>query len=424
MDKKIAVVGLGYVGLPVAVSFSKKYKVTGFDINKKRIEELKLGYDRTNEVCEELLNESSIVYTSDKDDLKEADFIIVAVPTPINKHKQPDLSPLISASNLVGSILKENTIIVYESTVFPGATEEICIPALEQNSKLKAGENFHVGYSPERVNPGDKEHTFETITKVVSAQSSETLDIIADVYGSVITAGIHKATNIKVAEAAKVIENTQRDVNIALMNELALIFERAGIDTKDVLEAASTKWNFLKFSPGLVGGHCIGVDPYYLTHKAQELGLHPEIILAGRRINDNMSKHIASSVIKSMLEKGFSIADESVNILGLSFKENTPDLRNTKVVEIISELESYGLIVNVHDPQVDANEAKEFYDINLKKKYELKKQKAIILAVAHKEYIENKTDYLELVSEDGIIFDLKGIINNSDLKKNQSVWRL
>ncbi|RIN48030.1 nucleotide sugar dehydrogenase, partial [Staphylococcus simulans] len=307
MERNIAVVGLGYVGLPVAVAFGKKNSVIGFDINPTRIKELKENHDRTNEVTTEDLKVSDVEFTDSIDTLSQADFIIVAVPTPINKHNQPDLTPLISASKTVGKALKKGTIVVFESTVYPGATEEECVPVLEENSGLKAGEDFFVGYSPERINPGDKEHTFETITKVVSGQTPEVLDIVADVYGSVVKAGVHKAPTIKVAEAAKVIENTQRDVNIALMNEFAVIFDKVGIDTNAVLAASGTKWNFLNFKPGLVGGHCIGVDPYYLTHKAQELGHHPEIILAGRRINDNMSKHVASNIIKELLKKGINV---------------------------------------------------------------------------------------------------------------------
>src|SRR5699024_465848 len=303
----------------------------------------------------------------------------------------------------VGSVRNAGTIVVYESTVYPGATEEDCVPVLEEFSGLKSGEDFFVGYSPERINPGDKVHTFETITKVVSGQTPEVLDIVADVYSSVVKAGIHKATTIKVAEAAKVIENTQRDVNIALMNELAVIFDKMNVSTKDVLEAAGTKWNFLKFSPGLVGGHCIGVDPYYLTHKAQELGHHPEVILAGRRINDGMSKHIASSIIKQMLKKGITVVGTTINVLGLTFKENTPDLRNTKIIEVIRELQDFGLNVEVNDIEADSVEAKNFYDIDLKEKAEMKQEKVLIFAVPHKEYKKNKADYLELVAEDGVI---------------------
>lgn len=424
MNRKIAIVGLGYVGLPVAVSFGKKHEVIGFDINEKRIKELQEGYDRTNEVEKEDLKRSDVKYTTNKEELRNADFIIVAVPTPINKHNQPDLTPLLKASETVGSVLKKGTIVVYESTVYPGATEDDCVPVLEKHSNLISGEDFFVGYSPERINPGDNKHTFETITKVVSGQTPEVLDIVAEVYGSVVKAGVHKAANIKVAEAAKVIENTQRDVNIALMNELAVIFDKVGINTKDVLEAAGTKWNFLKFSPGLVGGHCIGVDPYYLTHKAQELGHHPEVILAGRKINDGMAKHIASSIIKVMLQKGITVVGTTVNVLGLTFKENTPDLRNTKIIELIRELQDFGLNIVVNDAEADPVEAKKFYDIDLKQKEELDQTKVIIFAVPHKEYKENKAEYLGLVTEDGIIFDIKGILETTDLRENQSTWRL
>lgn len=422
--KKIAVVGLGYVGLPVAVSFGKQHEVIGFDISEKRIRELKEGYDRTNEVSNESLSETNIIFTSNKHELGKADFIIVAVPTPINKHNQPDLTPLLKASETVGSVMNKGTIVVYESTVYPGATEEDCVPVLEKYSNLKSGKDFFVGYSPERINPGDKVHTFETITKVVSGQTPEVLDIIADVYSSVVKAGVHKATTIKVAEAAKVIENTQRDVNIALMNELAVIFDKMNVSTKDVLEAAGTKWNFLKFSPGLVGGHCIGVDPYYLTHKAQELGHHPEVILAGRRINDGMAKHIASSIIKKMLKKGFSVVGTNINILGLTFKENTPDLRNTKIIDVINELQDFGLNVIVNDVEADAKEAKKFYNLNLKDSNQLTTEDVLVFAVPHEDYIRNKEQYLELVSNNGLIFDIKGIINDEDLKENQSIWRL
>ncbi|MDN6722319.1 MAG: nucleotide sugar dehydrogenase, partial [Staphylococcus equorum] len=326
MERNIAVVGLGYVGLPVAVTFGNKHKVIGFDINESRIQELKNNYDRTNEVKEDKLKLTNIEYTSNAVDLKKADFIIVAVPTPIDKHNKPDLLPLLKASETVGRVITPDTIVVYESTVYPGATEEDCVPVLEKYSGLVCGKDFFVGYSPERINPGDKVHTFETITKVVSGQTPEVLEIVADVYSSVVTAGVHKASSIKVAEAAKVIENTQRDVNIALMNELAIIFDKLNIDTNEVLKASGTKWNFLNFKPGLVGGHCIGVDPYYLTHKAQEVGHHPEVILAGRRINDNMAKHIASNVIKELLKQGLEVQGASVNVLGITFKENCPDL--------------------------------------------------------------------------------------------------
>lgn len=424
MERNIAVVGLGYVGLPVAVAFGKKNSVIGFDINPKRIKELKENHDRTNEVTTEDLKESDVEFTDSIDTLSQADFIIVAVPTPINKHNQPDLMPLISASKTVGKALKKGTIVVFESTVYPGATEEECVPVLEENSGLKAGEDFFVGYSPERINPGDKEHTFETITKVVSGQTPEVLDIVADVYGSVVKAGVHKAPSIKVAEAAKVIENTQRDVNIALMNEFAVIFDKVGIDTNAVLAASGTKWNFLNFKPGLVGGHCIGVDPYYLTHKAQELGHHPEIILAGRRINDNMSKHVASNIIKELLKKGINVQNASINLLGLTFKENCPDLRNTKVIDIVRELEDYGLKINVNDVEADNETAKALYDIDLVSKENLPETDALIFAVPHRDYLENKSEYLDLLSDNGIVFDIKGIIQEDELKENQSIWRL
>jgi len=424
MDRKIAVVGLGYVGLPVAVSFGKVENVIGFDINEERINELKTGYDRTNEVSDEDLEKTDILFTSDSTDLQKADFIIVAVPTPVNKNNQPDLTPLIKASETVGKELTPNTIVVYESTVYPGATEEDCVPVLEKFSGLKCGEDFFVGYSPERINPGDKVNTFETITKVVSGQTPEVLEIVAEQYSKVVKVGVHKASSIKVAEAAKVIENTQRDVNIALMNEIAIFFDKVGIDTYEVLEAAGTKWNFLNFKPGLVGGHCIGVDPYYLTHKAQELGLHPEVILAGRRINDNMGKHIATSIIKELLKNGRTIKDSKINFLGLTFKENCPDLRNTKVIDVLNELDDFGLQVNVHDAEADAGQAKKFYNIDLKEKKELEKADALVIAVPHKEYKDNIESYLNLVKADGIIFDIKAIVNSNSLKNGQKLWRL
>ncbi|RIO03588.1 nucleotide sugar dehydrogenase [Mammaliicoccus sciuri] len=424
MKRKIAVVGLGYVGLPVAVAFGKQQQVIGFDINEQRINELIGGYDRTNEVLDEDLKKSDIKFTNQIEDLSKADFIIVAVPTPINKNNQPDLTPLIKASETVGKALTKDTIVVYESTVYPGATEEDCVPVLEKFSSLKNGEDFFVGYSPERINPGDKVHTFETITKVVSGQTPEVLDIVAEVYSMVVKAGVHKASSIKVAEAAKVIENTQRDVNIALMNEIAIIFDKVGIDTNEVLEASGTKWNFLKFKPGLVGGHCIGVDPYYLTHKAQELGHHPEVILAGRRINDNMSKHVASNIIKELLKKGIEVQGMTINLLGLTFKENCPDLRNTKVIDIVRELQDYGMIVNVNDVEADKETAKKLYDIDLKEKNELSKTNALIFAVPHNDYIENKNEYLDLLQENGVLIDIKGLINDSDLKQSQTLWRL
>ncbi|PTE89794.1 nucleotide sugar dehydrogenase, partial [Staphylococcus equorum] len=337
---------------------------------------------------------------------------------------KPNLTPLLKASETVGKVITKDTIIVYESTVYPGATEEDCVPVLERNSGLTCGKDFFVGYSPERINPGDKVHTFETITKVVSGQTPEVLDIVADVYSSVVTAGVHKASSIKVAEAAKVIENTQRDVNIALMNELAIIFEKLNIDTNEVLKASGTKWNFLNFKPGLVGGHCIGVDPYYLTHKAQEVGHHPEVILAGRRINDNMSKHIASTIIKEMLKQGLEVQGATINVLGLTFKENCPDLRNTKVIHIVEELKDYGLNVNVNDVEADGSEAEKLFGFSLQSKQELNKADALLFAVPHKEYLDNKKEYLNLVKDDGVVFDIKGNINKDDLESNQRLWRL
>lgn len=424
MNRKIAVVGLGYVGLPVAVTFGRKHKVIGFDINESRIEELKKEYDRTNEVTNEKLKETDIEYTSNANDLKKADFIIIAVPTPIDKHNKPDLFPLIKASETVGKVVTPNTIVVYESTVYPGATEEDCVPVLEKNSGLVCGKDFFVGYSPERINPGDKVHTFETITKVVSGQTQEVLDVVAEVYSSVVEAGVHKASSIKVAEAAKVIENTQRDVNIALMNELAIIFEKLNIDTNEVLKASGTKWNFLNFKPGLVGGHCIGVDPYYLTHKAQEVGHHPEVILAGRRINDNMAKYIASNVIKELLKQGLEVQGATVNVLGLTFKENCPDLRNTKVIHIIEELKKYGLKVTVNDVEADKKEAKRLFGFDLVDTKELKMADAVLFAVPHKKYIDNKKSYMNLIKSNGVVFDIKGIINCNELIESQKLWRL
>lgn len=424
MERNIAVVGLGYVGLPVAVTFGNKHKVIGFDINEARIQELKNNYDRTNEVTEEKLKKTNIEYTSNAEDLKQADFIIVAVPTPIDKHNKPDLTPLLKASETVGKVITPDTIVVYESTVYPGATEEDCVPMLEKHSGLVCGKDFFVGYSPERINPGDKVHTFETITKVVSGQTPEVLEVVADVYSSVVTAGVHKASSIKVAEAAKVIENTQRDVNIALMNELAIIFNKLDIDTNEVLKASGTKWNFLNFKPGLVGGHCIGVDPYYLTHKAQEVGHHPEVILAGRRINDNMAQHIASNIIKEMLKQGLEVQGASVNVLGLTFKENCPDLRNTKVIHIIEELKEFGLNVVVNDVEADRSEAERLFGFDLTEKQNLKKSDALLFAVAHKDYIDNKSEYLNLVKDNGVVFDIKGIIQENEILESQNLWRL
>ena len=426
MNRKIAVVGLGYVGLPVAVAFGKKHPVIGFDINENRIETLMTGTDYTNEVEPEELKEAQIEFTSDGSKLKEADFIIVSVPTPINAHNQPDLTPLLKASETVGANLQKGSIVVYESTVYPGATEDDCVPVLEKASGLECGKDFFVGYSPERINPGDKVHTFTTITKVVSGQTPEVLDIVADVYASVVTAGVHKASSIKVAEAAKVIENTQRDVNIALMNELALIFDRVGIDTAEVLEAAGTKWNFLKFTPGLVGGHCIGVDPYYLTHKAEMVGHHPEVILAGRRINDDIGKYVARVLVKKLIKHNLPVQGARVTILGLTFKENVPDLRNSKVIDVIRELQEYGIDVQVTDAQADSAEAVREYGVSLTSYEELLPAEAVVLAVSHREYIETGwTQFDRLLKHGkGIVVDIKSELDKETKPENIDLWRL
>jgi UDP-N-acetyl-D-galactosamine dehydrogenase len=424
--RKISVVGLGYVGLPVAVEFGKREKVVGFDINPKRIAELKQGVDLTNEVEPADLKQADVLFTSDPADLKTADFHIVAVPTPVDDAKRPDLTPVIKASETVGRQVKKGDIVVYESTVYPGATEEDCVPVLERESGLKCGIDFFVGYSPERINPGDKQHTFKTITKVVSGQTPEVLEIVAEVYASVVTAGVYKAASIKVAEAAKVIENTQRDLNIALMNELALIFHKMGIDTRDVLSAAGTKWNFLPFEPGLVGGHCIGVDPYYLTHKAAIVGYIPQVILSGRRINDGMGEYVASETVKAMIHDGKSVKGSVVTVLGLTFKENVPDLRNTRVIDIVHALQDYGVEVQVHDPMVDEHEAQEEYGIQVVRADQLKPADAVVLAVAHKQFVEQGWKLPKLLLKDGrgIVVDVKGKMPRQDIPSNMSLWRL
>lgn len=426
MNRKIAVVGLGYVGLPVAVAFGKKHHIVGFDINEHRIKTLQEGRDYTNEVEAQELSIADIEFTNKGSKLKDRDFIIVAVPTPINENKQPDLTPLIKASETVGQNLSKGTIVVYESTVYPGATEEVCVPVLEKISGLKAGEDFYVGYSPERINPGDKEHTFTTITKVVSGQNDAILEIVAGVYGSVVEAGVYRAGSIKVAEAAKVIENTQRDLNIALMNELALIFDRLNIDTSEVLKAAGTKWNFLGFSPGLVGGHCIGVDPYYLTYKAESEGYHPQVILAGRRINDGMGQFIATSLVKQMILNGVQVQGSLVTILGMTFKENVPDLRNSKVIDIINELKEFGINVQITDPFADSEEAQHEYGLQLTPKELLKEADALILAVPHQPYIEMGWDGINqfLRDESGIVIDVKSVLNNKSCPENIKLWQL
>ena len=409
-DVKIAVIGLGYVGLPLAVEFGKQLPVVGFDINQRRIDELNEGTDRTLEVsAEELAMAEQLTYTTDPKQLVDCTVFIITTPTPIDEHKRPDLSPLLSATRTVAGALKPGDVVIYESTVYPGATEEDCVPVLEEISGLKFNDDFFAGYSPERINPGDKEHRVSTIVKVTSGSTPEAADFVDELYRRIITAGTHKAPTIKVAEAAKVIENTQRDVNIALMNELAILFGNLGIDTHDVLAAAGTKWNFLRFTPGLVGGHCIGVDPYYLTHKAQQVGHHPEIILAGRRINDSMGAFVASQMVKALSKAGFSINGARVLVLGLTFKENTPDLRNTKVADVIMELRGYGVLVDVHDPWADPAEAWSQYGIDLMPEIHDGNYDGAILAVAHSQYTQHASEVRRALKPSGLLYDLKGI---------------
>jgi len=421
---KIAVIGLGYVGLPLAVSFAKKFDVIGFDIKKERIEELKRGEDSTGEVSCEDLKSILINFTANPEDLNNANFYIVTVPTPIDTHNNPDLKPVISATKTVGKVLKKGDYVVYESTVYPGVTEEICVPILENESGLKFIKDFKVGYSPERINPGDKVHTFENIIKVVSGCDKESLDLIAETYGKVVKAGIYKAENIKVAEAAKVIENTQRDLNIALMNELALIFDKMHIDTKSVLEAAGTKWNFLKFEPGLVGGHCIGVDPYYLTFKAEEFGYHPQVILAGRKINDSMGKFVAEKTVKLLIKAGKIVKDSKVLILGFTFKENVPDIRNTKIIDIYNELKDYGITADIFDPIADKEEIESEYGIKALTKLDNSKiYDSIILAVKHNYFIENLHVLTPLIDKASVFVDVKGVLKDK-VPHNILYWRL
>ncbi|NOT68438.1 MAG: nucleotide sugar dehydrogenase [Methylophilaceae bacterium] len=423
----VAVVGLGYVGLPLAVEFGKKQQTIGFDLSKEKVESYKQFIDPTGELATEHLRAATqLTVTTDPSELSKADHIVVAVPTPVDIAHQPDFRPLIGASETVGKYMKRGAIVTYESTVYPGATEEVCIPILERHSGLKWKTDFHVGFSPERINPGDKEHTLTTILKVVSGDDAETLEKVAKLYESVITAGVHRASSIKVAEAAKVIENTQRDLNIALMNELALIFDKLGIDTLEVLQAAGTKWNFLPFRPGLVGGHCIGVDPYYLTHKAEMVGYIPQVILAGRRINDSMAKYIAEQTVKQIIKAGFHVRGAKVNVLGLTFKENCPDLRNSKVADVIQELQTYGVEVHVHDPVADAAEAHHEYGVSLESWDNLPKAEAIIAAVSHREFVARPlTDFLSKVAEHGCFIDVKSQFDQVALNTaGVSVWRL
>jgi UDP-N-acetyl-D-galactosamine dehydrogenase len=409
---RIGIIGLGYVGLPLAVEFGKKFPVLGFDINQARITQLQSGHDSTFEVSDEELKESPhLSYSYLDTDLELCNVYIVTVPTPIDEHKQPDLTPLVKASEMLGKVLKKNDIIIYESTVYPGATEEICLPVVERVSGLVFNQDFFAGYSPERINPGDKQHRVTNILKVTSGSNPEVAETIDNLYRSVITAGTYKASSIKVAEAAKVIENTQRDVNIALINELSIIFNKLGIDTLEVLEAAGTKWNFLPFRPGLVGGHCIGVDPYYLTHKAQSMGYHPEMILAGRRINDNMGKYIVAELVKKMLKKRIHVDGASVLVMGLTFKENCPDIRNTKVVDIVSELKEYNINVDIVDPWCSNEEARHEYGLCLTQEHKLDNYDAIILAVAHNEFKEMGEEKIRrLGKEHHVIYDLKYVL--------------
>ncbi len=411
-EVKIAILGLGYVGLPLAVEFGKKFDVVGFDINSGRINDLRNGVDHTLETTsEQIFSSTRLKFSSNIEDLKDSNFFIITVPTPVDIHNRPDLTPLVKASETVGKVLKKGDIVVYESTVYPGCTEQECVPVLERVSGLKFNVDFYCGYSPERINPGDKEHTVTKILKVTSGSTEEIAEVVDKVYQSIIVAGTHKATSIKVAEAAKVIENSQRDINIAFVNELAKIFNKIGIDTHDVLEAAGTKWNFLKFKPGLVGGHCIGVDPYYLAQKAQEVGYHPEIILAGRRVNDGMGAYVAHELVKLMLRKNITVKNSNILILGFTFKENCPDVRNTKVIDIINELNEYGTELTIFDPWASPSEVKHEYNVSTIDKIELMKGKkfdAIILAVAHNEF--NDLDYSSLMNENSVLYDIKAFI--------------
>lgn len=418
MNKKIAIIGLGYVGLPLAIEFAKKFKVLGFDINQSRVKELQQGNDRTQEADLDSMKNamssqgnSGLSFSFEVEDLRSCSIYIVTVPTPIDQFKAPDLTPLIKASEMLGKVLKKGDIVIYESTVYPGCTEEDCVPVLEKFSGLRFNTDFYCGYSPERINPGDKINTLTKIKKVTSGSTPEIADEVDALYGSIITAGTHKAPSIKVAEASKAIENAQRDVNISFVNELALIFDRIGIDTQDVLEAAATKWNFLKYKPGLVGGHCIGVDPYYLAHKAESLGYHPQVILSGRRVNDNMGMFVANKVLKLMIGKGHVIKGANVLVLGVTFKENCPDVRNTKVVDIYSELIQFGINVDVYDPWADAAEVQHEYGISLLKNYEEKNYDAVIVAVAHDEF--QKIDFKKLQAQNTVIFDTKACIDRS-----------
>ena len=429
-EEKISLVGLGYVGMPIAVAFSKKVKVVGFDLNAKKIELYKNGIDPTNEVGNDAIKACAVDFTADESKLKEAKFHIVAVPTPVNDDHTPDLTPVEGASEIVGRNLTKGAIVVYESTVYPGVTEDVCVPILERESGLKCGVDFKVGYSPERINPGDKVHRLETITKIVSGMDEETLDEVAKVYELVVEAGVHRAESIKVAEAAKVIENSQRDINIAFMNELSIIFNKMGIDTQSVLKAAGTKWNFLKFYPGLVGGHCIGVDPYYLTYKAEEMGYHSQIILSGRRINDDMGKYVAESTVKNLIQADVSIKNAKVAILGFTFKENCPDTRNTKIVDIYNELKEYGITAQIADPAADADEAKRLYGIEFVDMASIQNCDAVILAVAHEQFKGLSAADFDKMFKAGdnstkVLVDIKGLLDRKEYEAaGYNYWRL
>lgn len=426
-EEKISLVGLGYVGMPIAVAFAKKVKVVGYDLNKAKIELYKSGIDPTNEVGNDAIKNSTVEFTSDETKLREAKFHIVAVPTPVYDDHTPDLTPVEGASRILGRNLVKGSIVVFESTVYPGVTEDVCVPILEKESGLKCGVDFKVGYSPERINPGDKVHRLETITKIVSGMDEATLEVVAKVYELVVDAGVHRASCIKVAEAAKVIENSQRDINIAFMNELSIIFNKIGIDTKSVLEAAGTKWNFLKFYPGLVGGHCIGVDPYYLTYKAEQLGYHSQVILAGRRINDDMGKYVAENVVKNLIKAEKAVKNAKVAILGFTFKENCPDTRNTKIFDIVKELREYGIEPTIADPTADAAEAKHLYGVEFVGISTIKDMDAVVLAVAHDEFAHFTMADMDKFFGKGqkVLLDIKGLLNRTEYEKaGYSYWRL
>ncbi|MBQ3128913.1 MAG: nucleotide sugar dehydrogenase [Clostridia bacterium] len=425
-EEKISLVGLGYVGMPIAVAFAKKVDVIGYDLNAKKIELYKSGIDPTREVGDEAIKNTTVEFTADETQLKNAKFHIVAVPTPVNDDHTPDLSPVEGASRILGRNLTKGSVVVFESTVYPGVTEDVCVPILEKESGLKCGEDFKIGYSPERINPGDKVHRLETIKKIVSGMDEETLDVVAKVYELVVDAGVHRAETIKVAEAAKVIENSQRDINIAFMNELSIIFNKMGIDTQAVLRAAGTKWNFLKFFPGLVGGHCIGVDPYYLTYKAEMLGYHSQVILAGRRINDDMGRYVAENVVKNLIAADKQVKNARVAILGFTFKENCPDTRNTRVIDIINELKEYGISPVIADPQADAEEALAIYGIEFADMSEIKDMDAVVLAVAHEEFKDITIDDMNsMISGNKVLLDIKGILDRKEYEDAGYIyWRL